>query len=56
MGRQISAAWDEAKLLVDAQTSTEPNYDYEKVHTQWLGTHWNSWGWFVDFKTKITSK
>ncbi|PVH92050.1 hypothetical protein DM02DRAFT_701765 [Periconia macrospinosa] len=39
---RILTAWDEARALVDAQTSIVPGYPYDIPHSQWLGKDWNS--------------
>ncbi|KAI0516856.1 hypothetical protein F5B22DRAFT_183430 [Xylaria bambusicola] len=29
------------------------DFDFDKIHKQWLGNDWNGWGWFYDYKTAI---
>lgn len=41
----IFEAWEEARLLNDAQTYIQPEYNYDIPHTQWLGKDWNQRGW-----------
>jgi hypothetical protein len=47
MRNKILEAWEEAQVLVDAQTKIRNGYRYDIPHTQWLGKGWNSWGWFT---------
>lgn len=54
---KILAAWDDARVLVDAQTKHRSGYRYDIPHRQWLGKDWNSWGWFTpDFSARIKGK
>lgn len=39
---KIKEAWKEAKLLIDVQSNTRSDYNYDIPHTQWLGKDWNS--------------
>lgn len=39
---QVLAAWEEARDLAEAQTKIEYGFDYNTIHTNWLGVDWNS--------------
>ncbi|KAK4696662.1 hypothetical protein P7C71_g1303, partial [Lecanoromycetidae sp. Uapishka_2] len=55
--QKITAAWEEAKLLAQAQTTYKLLYQYNIPHTRWLGKDWNSQGsyipWRYDFRKLI---
>lgn len=58
--KKILAAWDESRLLVDAQTKTVHGYRYDIPHSQWLGKDWNSGSswilWRTDFRKRNQGK
>ncbi|EPE26472.1 Metalloproteases (zincins), catalytic [Glarea lozoyensis ATCC 20868] len=38
---RIKTAWDEAKLLAEAQTGNDGRFDHSAVHETWFGKEWN---------------
>jgi hypothetical protein len=41
---ELKAAWDDAKLLAEAQTNIVVGYNYNLPHRTWLGDEWNAGG------------
>lgn len=47
---KITSSWAEANLLAKAQTSFVLGYEYNILHTQWLGPDWNSESSWIPWK------
>jgi hypothetical protein len=49
----LTDAWNDAKAIVEAQSTFVSGYDYNFAHTTWIGNDWNATGdRKINFRTK----
>ncbi|EPE31553.1 Metalloproteases (zincins), catalytic [Glarea lozoyensis ATCC 20868] len=39
---RLKSAWEDAKLIIEAQTNIIAGYDYDLVHRTWMGDDWDA--------------